>query len=135
MGIPSLEAPVRRLPRLVSVIVAALAAAAAAVVLWRRRSGAGREGRLEWEGPAGGDAAVMDVAGSGDDARLLARVESELFRDPELPKGDIVLDVVDGVVTIRGQVAAGLVEDIGVRVGAVEGVVRVENLLHAPPEG
>lgn len=126
----------RRLRHLLP-LIAALAAAAAAVVLWRRRSGAQESGagRLEWEGPSGGEAAVMDVAGSGDDATLLARVESELFRDRELPKGDIVMDAVDGVITIRGQVAAELVEDVATRVGAVEGVVRVENLLHPPPEG
>ena len=109
--------------------LAALAAAAAAVVLLRRRRSRAEKGRLEWEGP--GDGATEGVGGTGDDARLLARVESELFRDPELPKGDIVLDAVGGVVTIRGQVAPELVEDIAVRVGAVEGVSRVENMLHA----
>ncbi len=99
---------------------------------WTTPAGdAGDGGRLEYDGPRGGD--PLEVGGgSPDDARLLARVESLLFRDATLPKGDIVLDVAGGVITVRGQVDPGLIDDLPVRIGAVEGVVRVENLLHAP---
>ncbi|HEV3460669.1 MAG TPA: BON domain-containing protein, partial [Candidatus Dormibacteraeota bacterium] len=39
-----------------------------------------------------------------DDLTLRDRVESEIFRNGDLPKGQINLDVESGVVTIRGQV-------------------------------
>ncbi len=105
----------------------ALAALAAAVVLTRRARV--RRG-LEASGPRGDPAA--HAGGVAGDARLLARVESELFRDPALPKGDIVLDAVGGVVTLRGAVDPALVEEIPVLVAAVDGVVRVDNRLHPP---
>jgi BON domain-containing protein len=89
-------------------------------------------GTLETEGPQVGDEAVAAAVAHPDDATLLDRVRSELFRDRELPKGDINLSAADGVVELRGQVEPALIEDIGTRVAAVEGVVRVENLLHAP---
>lgn len=108
-------------------VLAALAAAAAAYLLGRRR---GDRGRLEYEGPTRQGA--PPGGGSPDDARLRDRVESELFRDPALPKGDIVIDAVGGVVTLRGQVDPALLEDLPVRVAAVEGVVDVRSLLHAP---
>ena len=59
-------------------------------------------------------------------------MESQLFRDHDVPKGEINIDAADGVVTLRGQVNEPLVEEIGVRVAALEGVTRVENLLHPP---
>jgi hypothetical protein len=111
---------------LLPALLAVAAIAAALVLVRRRRAGGG----LEAAGPGGDPGA--HAGGTADDARLLARVESELFRDPALPKGDIVLDAVGGVVTLRGAVDAALVEEIGVRVAAVEGVVRVDNRLHRP---
>src|SRR5205807_702668 len=39
-----------------------------------------------------------------DDLTLRDRVESEVFGNPEVPKGRINLDVESGVVTLRGQV-------------------------------
>ena len=86
---------------------------------------------LEREGPHIGDEDLAAAITFPDDATLRDRVESELFRDPEVPKGDMNIDAAAGVVTLRGTVDAGLVEDLAVRVGAVEGVVRVENLLTA----
>ena len=66
-----------------------------------------------------------------DDLTLRDRVESEVFRDPEMPKGEINFDVKHGIVTIRGAV------DNAFRIAAVEravfkvpGVTGVENLLH-----
>lgn len=125
--------------RRVLLALTAIGAAAAGVLAYlRRRSSSGPEvwsggddgGRLEYHGPSGDP--LEAGGGSPDDARLLARVQSELFRDAALPKGDIALDAVGGVVTLRGQVDAALVSDVPVRVAAVEGVLRVENLLHAP---
>jgi hypothetical protein len=88
-------------------------------------------GTLETEGPRVGDEAVAAAVAYPDDATLLDRVRSELFRDPDLPKGDINLAAANGVVELRGRVEPALIEDIGTRVAAVEGVVRVENLLLA----
>ncbi len=133
-----MRAPITRLLAVVAVIggVVAFVVRRGGTALptppWRTAPESGTDGgRLEYDGPHGGD--PLEAGGSSpDDARLLARVQSELFRDASLPKGDILLDVAAGVITVRGQVPAGLVDDVPVRVGAVEGVVRVENLLHPP---
>src|SRR5215211_1697751 len=39
-----------------------------------------------------------------DDVTLTRRVESEVFRDLDLPKGQINLNAEDGVIVLRGQV-------------------------------
>src|ERR1700730_221175 len=66
-----------------------------------------------------------------DDLTLRDRVESEVFRNADLPKGQINLDVESGVVTIRGQVENALHIASGEKaVLKVPGVVGVENLLH-----
>ena len=66
-----------------------------------------------------------------DEVALKQRVESEIFRDPQVPKGDINLDVRGGVVVLRGQVKRPEQIDVLERdVRRVPGVTRVENLLH-----
>jgi hypothetical protein len=66
-----------------------------------------------------------------DDLTLRDRVESEIFRNGDLPKGQINLDVESGVVTIRGQVEnAFQIASVEKAVLKVPGVVGVENLLH-----
>ena len=66
-----------------------------------------------------------------DDLTLRDRVESEVFRNPDLPKGRINLDVESGVVTIRGQVDnAYQIANVEKAVMKVPGVAGVENLLH-----
>jgi hypothetical protein len=66
-----------------------------------------------------------------DDLTLRDRVESEVFRNGDLPKGQINLDVESGVVTIRGQVEnAFQIASVEKAVLKVPGVVGVENLLH-----
>jgi osmotically-inducible protein OsmY len=68
-----------------------------------------------------------------DDATLTAKVETELFRDPEVPKGDINVNAENGVVFLRGQVSdETLVEALGKSARKVQGVRGVENLLHTP---
>jgi len=89
-------------------------------------------GALETEGPLIGDPALAMAVAYPDDATLVARVESELYRDPEVPKGRMNLDAASGVVTLRGEVEPAWVDEVAARVAAVEGVVRVENLLHPP---
>jgi len=66
-----------------------------------------------------------------DDLTLRDRVESEVFRNPDLPKGKINFDVESGVVTIRGQVEnAYQIANVEKAVLKVPGVAGVENLLH-----
>lgn len=68
---------------------------------------------------------------AADDLTLRDRVESEVFRDPDLPKGKINFDVENGIVTIRGAVDnAFQIATIEKAVFKVPGVVGVENLLH-----
>jgi osmotically-inducible protein OsmY len=66
-----------------------------------------------------------------DDLTLRDRVESEVFRNPDLPKGKINVDVESSVVTIRGQVDnAYQIANVEKAVLKVPGVAGVENLLH-----
>jgi hypothetical protein len=72
--------------------------------------------------------ASTDVA---DDETLRQRVESQLFRDRHLPKGDLNITAEHGMVILRGELdspaeIAQLVE----RVQRVPGVRGVHNLLH-----
>jgi len=74
-----------------------------------------------------------------DDATLVDKVESIVFRKHDLPKGQININAENGVVFLRGRVdRPELVEALEARVRKVQGVKGVENLLHtpeAPPAG
>jgi osmotically-inducible protein OsmY len=68
-----------------------------------------------------------------DDQTLKAKVESEVFRPADAPKGAVDVNVENGVVFLRGQVEQpDVIEELEERVRAVEGVDEVENLLHLP---
>ena len=70
-----------------------------------------------------------------NDATLKAKVESEIFRDPEVPKGKIDVNAENGVVYLRGEAdGRELIETLENQVRNVEGVQEVENLLHLPGE-
>jgi osmotically-inducible protein OsmY len=74
-------------------------------------------------------------AGNPDDARLTAKVESELYRDDDVPKGAININVEFGKVVLRGEVESReLIDDLVIRTRAIEGVSDVESLLHVPGE-
>ena len=77
---------------------------------------------------------VLSRAGDADtdDLTILDRVESEVFRDPAIPKGDINVMVVEGRAVLRGQVAEPQIGAIEAAVRRVVGVKDVENLLHVP---
>lgn len=67
------------------------------------------------------------------DATLKAKVETELFRDADVPKGDIDIVVVDHVVELRGQVKRPEIKkSLEVKAGAIPEVRGVKNLLHLP---
>jgi gas vesicle protein len=68
-----------------------------------------------------------------DDATLTSKVESELFRDPSVPKGQINVNAQEGVVQLRGEVESReLIDDLVDRTRKIHGVRDVENLLHVP---
>jgi osmotically-inducible protein OsmY len=70
-----------------------------------------------------------------DDVTLTRKVESEIFRGADVPKGQINVNVEDGVVYLRGELEQhDLIEDLGVQARKVQGVLGVENLLHVPGE-
>jgi osmotically-inducible protein OsmY len=60
-------------------------------------------------------------------------VETELFRPADVPKGQINVNVENGVVVLRGEVDSwDMVDDLVGRAREVQGVRDVENLLHLP---
>lgn len=66
-----------------------------------------------------------------DDRTLLDRIESQVFRDNEVPKGALNLNVVDGVAVLRGAVLEpALIQRFEERVRSVAGVRGVQNLMH-----
>jgi osmotically-inducible protein OsmY len=68
-----------------------------------------------------------------DDATLVDRVESIVFRDRDIPKGQININAEKGVVFLRGEVdRPELLEELESRVRKVRGVRGVENRLHVP---
>jgi len=68
-----------------------------------------------------------------DDATLVDKVESIVFRKHDVPKGQININAENGVVFLRGQVdRPELVQTLEARVRKVGGVKGVENLLHTP---
>ena len=68
-----------------------------------------------------------------DDVTLARKVETEIFRAPDAPKGDVSVDVQGGIAHLRGEVAD---EECADRLAAearhVDGIKGVENLLHEP---
>jgi osmotically-inducible protein OsmY len=67
-----------------------------------------------------------------NDATLKEKVESELFRDADVPKGQINVNAENGVVYLRGEVEPELIETLEKRARKIKGVRSVENLLHGP---
>jgi BON domain len=68
-----------------------------------------------------------------DDATLVDKVESIVFRRRDVPKGQININAENGVIFLRGQVERPeLVEALEARVRKVQGVKDVQNLLHTP---
>ena len=68
-----------------------------------------------------------------DDATLAHKVETEIFRDADIPKGRINVNAENGKVVLRGEVEQPeLIQDLEKRTKKVQGVQEVENLLHVP---
>ena len=76
---------------------------------------------------------VEEPKSQPDDVTLARQVESELFRDADVPKGQININAENGKVYLRGEVdQPELIEDLEKRTRNVHGVQDVENLLHTP---
>ena len=71
--------------------------------------------------------------GDYDDVTLARKVESEIFRDADAPKGKVSVNAVNGVVFLRGELDdPAWIERLGSEAEQVGGVKGVRNLLHAP---
>jgi osmotically-inducible protein OsmY len=81
-----------------------------------------------------GAAAQLEAApasGPEDDLTVLSRVESVLFGAPGFPRESVEAEVVDGVLTLRGEVPSEEEERQVVEAASrIRGVVAVESLLH-----
>jgi hypothetical protein len=65
-----------------------------------------------------------------DDATLAQKVQSEIFRDEDAPKGKVNVNAAEGVVQLRGEVESQqLIDDLVKKTREVQGVREVENLL------
>jgi BON domain len=68
-----------------------------------------------------------------DDVTLARKVETEIFRPADSPKGSVNVDAVNGVVSLRGQVpSAEVIAELERKARRIPGVRDVENLLHLP---
>ena len=70
-----------------------------------------------------------------NDPALAQKVESEVFRDQDIAKGKISVNVEYGVVSLRGEVPdREQMDALVARTRQVDGVLGVENLTHLPNE-
>jgi osmotically-inducible protein OsmY len=70
-----------------------------------------------------------------NDPALAAKVESEVFRDQQIPKDKLSVNVENGAVYLRGEVPdQSAMDELVARARKVDGVKGVENLTHLPSE-
>lgn len=106
------------------------------------RRGGRRTARLARGAAAGAYGASRKVAHlkeeekpQPDDVTLARKVESEIFRDADAPKGQVSVNAEEGVVYLRGEVERPeTIRELEEAARKVMGVRGVENLLHAPGE-
>jgi osmotically-inducible protein OsmY len=83
--------------------------------------------------------AASSVTGGGkdyDDVTLARKVETELFRPADAPKGQVSVNVNDGVVELRGELAdQKQIDELGETARKIGGVKDVRNLLHTGSNG
>jgi osmotically-inducible protein OsmY len=105
----------------------------------RRGAAEGERRARYFAGQAAGVAAEATPTGRDaselNDAALAAKAESELFRPADAPKGSVNVNVEDGVLYLRGAAdSEDQLADLLSRAQAIEGIKRVENLVHLPGE-
>ncbi|HYH91458.1 MAG TPA: BON domain-containing protein [Solirubrobacteraceae bacterium] len=82
--------------------------------------------------------AVSSVGGGRDydDVTLARKVETELFRPADVPKGSISVNVNDGVVELRGELPdQSQIDELGDTAKKIDGVKDVRNLLSTSNSG
>jgi len=118
-------------------------AAAAGAVAWLAKNKDTAKAYVDRHGGRLKGAATNVTRGAGrepaeerlNDPALARKVESEVFRGEEIPKGSISVNAEYGVIYLRGEVPSReLMEELATRVRAVDGVRAVENLTHLPGE-
>jgi osmotically-inducible protein OsmY len=67
-----------------------------------------------------------------DDVTLARKVETEIFRAHDAPKGSVSVDVQAGVAYLRGEASRDWIDRLGSEARAVAGITGVKNLLHTP---
>src|SRR4051794_795681 len=68
-----------------------------------------------------------------DDVAITRKVETELFRTPDIDKGKINVNTADGVVWLRGEAKnPEQIKELEAKALAIPEVKRIENLLHLP---
>lgn len=68
-----------------------------------------------------------------DDITLAHKVETEIFRPADAPKGTVNVNAVDGVVFLRGVAPSPeQIAELETKVRAIPGVKDVRNMLHLP---
>src|SRR6266516_825715 len=68
-----------------------------------------------------------------DDVTLAHKVETVIFRDADVPKGQINVNAEEGVIFLRGEAdTPELIDELEAKTRKVKGVRDVENLLHLP---
>lgn len=71
--------------------------------------------------------------GQPDDVTLARKVESEIFSDEGVPKGQINVNAENGKIVLRGEVGQQeMIRDLEKQARSIQGVSDVENLLHLP---
>ncbi len=78
--------------------------------------------------------ATPTISTEFDDVSLARKVETEVFRDADAPKGEVSVDVQAGVAYLRGEVTdEAWIARLADEASKVDGIKGVENLLH--PQG
>jgi osmotically-inducible protein OsmY len=68
-----------------------------------------------------------------DDVTLARKVETEIFRGADVPKGKINVNAENGKVVLRGEAdSPEMIDELVAKARSVQGVQDVENLLHTP---
>ncbi|MGX6448586.1 BON domain-containing protein [Patulibacter sp. S7RM1-6] len=110
---------------------AAVGALVATLLARRGRVAADDEGAIQQAAQEQAAARHEQRRADLDDRTLTDRVKSEIFRPVDAPKGDVVVDAEGGIVHLRGSVVSAAQRDQLVTAArAVDGVLRVEDLLH-----
>jgi osmotically-inducible protein OsmY len=112
---------------------------AMAIVRRRRRAAVRRAKYLEGVAEGVAHRATHAVPGRNgqrealDDVSLARKVESVAFREAGVSKAHVSVNAENGVVYLRGRLETEReIEDLVRATAAVEGVTRVENMLHTP---